>query len=152
MLDTFFFRSGFMLVQVLLLEIGIPLILSTHVPKTLKGKSNLHFDLIWEENLNYCYYCSYLAHSIFYYVKGVLDYWDDRVQKKFPNNRNPNNCGTAILKKNQGITTIDGIFYWSQYCKITVVEFPIIEDPLYYFWKWQQCKISSSQPWPCCHQ
>ena len=24
-------------------------------------------------------------------IQGVLDYWDDRVQKKLPDNQNPNN-------------------------------------------------------------
>ena len=30
---------------------------------------------------------------------------------------------------NRGNTTIDGIFYWSRYCEITVIEIPIYQRP-----------------------
>ena len=40
----------------------------------------------------------------------------------YPQNRN---------SKNRGIATIDWIFYWSQYCKIKVIEVTLMEDPLY---------------------
>ena len=32
-------------------------------------------------------------------VQGVLDYHDDWVQKKFPDNQNPDNRGTTIQRK-----------------------------------------------------
>ena len=71
-------------------------------------------------------------------IQGVLDYRDDRVQKKFPNNRNPNNCGTTYYHQNRnpdngGIATIDGIVL---YCEITVIKIPIIEDPCTYLDKY----------------
>ena len=44
------------------------------------------------------YFPIYLRYIIQGILQGVLEYWDDWVQQNFPDNRNPDNCGTNILK------------------------------------------------------
>ena len=66
---------------------------------------------------------------------GVLDYRDDWVPKKFPDNRNPDNQGTTIPRIE--IPIIEELLPQMEYfinsgiARITVIEVPIIEDYMY---------------------
>ena len=66
---------------------------------------------------------------------GVLNYWDNWVQKKFPDNRNLDNRDTTIPRIE--IPIIEEFLLDMEYfinlgiARITVIEVPIIEDPLY---------------------
>ena len=47
---------------------------------------------------NFDNYTRWKLREVIKVVQGVLDFRDDWVQKKFPDNRNPDNRGTTILR------------------------------------------------------
>ena len=76
-------------------------------------------------------------------LQWVLNYWDDRVQKKFPNNWNQNNQWIQfpwlleIPQNNRIFINTNHVLIVSQY----IEEFPIIEE-LEFFFQSQYCEFT----------